>query len=78
MEQHTDYNQSKPVVIPLSTMVHNARVYINDAVTTIMKKTNIPPYLMDGIISEVLADIRKQELTELGVSTSEDEANSDG
>ena len=76
-EQKENNNQS--VVIPLSTMVHNARIYMNDAVKAVMNETNLPPYLMDGIISEVLADIRRQELTELGVSSSDKkEGISDG
>lgn len=70
---------NQPVVIPLSTMVHNARVYLNEAVKKVMKETNLPIYLMDTIISEVLADIRKQELMEFGVSISDEkERHSDG
>lgn len=62
--------KSEPVAIPLSSMIQSARVYIYDAVSQIMDKTGLPPYLMDGVLSEVLADIRKKELCEMSASVS--------
>ena len=58
-------NQTPPIIIPLSNMVCDTRIYLNNAVTFIIKETKIPLYLLDGIISEILADIRRQELMEM-------------
>ena len=51
-------------LIPLSVSVQAARSYLKDAVAQIMDKTKLPPYLMDGIVCEVLADLRHRELCE--------------
>lgn len=49
---------------PLRVMVRNARAYLNDSVDAIMQCCHLPPYIMDGLICEVLAELRKHELNE--------------
>lgn len=52
--------------IPLALLMQNARVETRGAITNIMRNRNLPPYLMDGILCEILADIRKMELDSFG------------
>lgn len=79
MSENQGTTQSKPVTVPLSAMIQSARGYMNDAVNQIMDKTSLPAYLMDGVISEVLADIRKREICEMGVTVpAQKEMNKNG
>lgn len=53
---------SKEKTIPLGKIVNDARVKTRQSVQAIAQENNIPSYIMDGIICEILADIRKQEM----------------
>lgn len=54
--------QSKP---PLSFMLQSARSEMTAATNQVMKKYGLPPCLMDGILSSLLADIRSESNSEL-------------
>ena len=50
---------------PLSIMLENAKGMTFQAFNQIQEKTQLPAYLMEGIIMELLADIRNQKNLEL-------------
>ena len=50
---------------PLSIMLENAKGMTFQAFNQIQEKTQLPAYLMEGIIMERLADIRNQKNLEL-------------
>lgn len=47
--------------------MNKAKGLMIDAVGQIMSATGVPPYVMDGILSAILADIRQKEMYDLGV-----------
>ena len=53
----------------LDRLIQNARIESRAAINEIMNRNGIPPYLMDGVLCEILADIRKIELDEFSVSS---------
>lgn len=65
-------------LIPLSVSVQAARNYLKDAVAQIMDKTKLPAYLMDGVVCEVLADLRCRELCEYASCPAEVPKDEDG
>lgn len=71
---------SSTETIPLSNLIQNARSFMNEAIADVIDKTRLPIYLLDGIISEILADIRRQELSEIKMNnmTVMDKESSDG
>ena len=50
---------------PLSIILENAKGMTFQAFNQIQEKTQLPAYLMEGIIMELLADIRNQKNLEL-------------
>ena len=50
---------------PLSIMLENAKGMTFQAFNQIQEKTQLPAYLMEGIVMELLADIRNQKNLEL-------------
>lgn len=56
-------NKQKP--IPLSILLENAKGKFITAFNQIMEETNLPAYLMEGIIVEVLAETRARKNLEL-------------
>lgn len=50
---------------PLSIMLENAKRLTFQAFNQVQKKTQLPAYLMEGIVMELLADIRNQKNLEL-------------
>lgn len=48
--------------MPLQDRVKSARALVKNTFEQIMLKTGVPPYMMDLIICEALADIRKYEI----------------
>lgn len=50
---------------PLSMILQSARMEMLKATNGVMQSFGIPPCLMDGIISGLLADIRAQSSAEL-------------
>ena len=56
--------------------INSAKASLISAVTQIMEKTKLPSCIMDGVISDVLADIRKQEIYDMdGLSRMDKEIN---
>lgn len=49
----------------LSIMLENAKGMTFQAFNQVQEKTQLPAYLMEGIIMELLADIRNQKNLEL-------------
>jgi len=56
-------------VVPLSASVQAARGYLKDAIAQIMDHTHLPPYLMDGVVSEALAELRHRELCDYAMTS---------
>lgn len=50
---------------PLSMVLQSARMEMLKAVNGVMQTYGLPPCLMDGIVSGLLADIRAQSSSEL-------------
>lgn len=59
---------SEQKLFPLSASVQAARGYLKDAIAQIMDRTQLPSYLMDGVISEALAELRYKELCDYAVN----------
>lgn len=51
--------------IPLSIMMENAKGMMIDAFNQVQEKSNLPAYLMEGIIVDLLSQIRNQKNLEL-------------
>lgn len=51
--------------IPLSILLENAKGKFINAFNQILEETNLPAYLMEGIIVEVLAETRARKNIEL-------------
>lgn len=51
--------------MPLSIMLENAKTLMIDAFNQVQQKTNLPAYLMEGIVLDLLAQIRNQKNVEL-------------
>ncbi len=51
--------------IPLSVLLENAKGKFINAVNQTLEETNLPAYLMEGIVVEVLAEIRARKNLEL-------------
>ena len=66
-------NEEKNTAIPLNDLINTARFRLKSVVADIVNETNMPAYLLDGIICELLSDIRKQEIEELYISATDKE-----
>lgn len=51
--------------IPLSVILEDARSEITAAFSSIAARTQLPAYLLEGIIAGILADVRNQKNLEL-------------
>lgn len=51
--------------MPLSLMLENAKGMMIDAFNQVQKKTNLPAYLMEGIVLDLLSQVRNQKNLEL-------------
>ena len=51
--------------MPLSLMMENAKGAMTDAFNQIVEKSNLPAYLLEGIVADLLSEIRKQKNLEL-------------
>lgn len=51
--------------MPLSLMMENAKGAMTDAFNQIVKQSNLPAYLLEGIVADFLSEIRKQKNLEL-------------
>lgn len=50
---------------PLSIMLENAKGLMFQAVNKVQEQTKLPAYLFEGILMEILADVRNQKNLEL-------------
>lgn len=51
--------------MPLSLMLENAKGMMIDAFNQVQEKTNLPAYLMEGIVLDLLSQVRNQKNLEL-------------
>nr|UWG80355.1 MAG: hypothetical protein [Bacteriophage sp.] len=51
--------------MPLSLMMENAKGAMTDAFNQIVDQSNLPAYLLEGIVADLLSEIRKQKNLEL-------------
>lgn len=51
--------------MPLSLMMENAKGAMMDAFNQIVEQSNLPAYLLEGIVADLLSEIRKQKNLEL-------------
>lgn len=51
--------------MPLSIMLENAKGMMIDAFNQIQNKTNLPGYLMEGMVLDLLAEVRNRKNLEL-------------
>ena len=51
--------------MPLSLMMENAKGAMTDAFNRIVGQSNLPAYLLEGIVADLLSEIRKQKNLEL-------------
>ena len=51
--------------MPLSLMMENAKGAMTDAFNQIVEQSNLPAYLLEGIVADLLSEIRKQKNLEL-------------
>lgn len=51
--------------IPLSVMMENTKGMMFEAFQQIQEKSNLPAYLMEGIIVDLLSQVRNQKNLEL-------------
>lgn len=51
--------------MPLSVMLENAKGMMIDSFNQVQEKTNLPAYLMEGIVLDLLSQIRNQKNLEL-------------
>ena len=53
---------------PLALVMEDTKNMMLDTVITIREKTGLPPSIMDGIVSGILADIRKEVCSEVSLA----------
>lgn len=51
--------------MPLSLMMENAKGAMTDTFNQIVEQSNLPAYLLEGIVADFLSEIRKQKNLEL-------------
>ena len=51
--------------IPLSVLLENTKIRMIDSVNKVIQESNLPAYLIEGILSDILAEVRKQKNLEL-------------
>lgn len=51
--------------VPLSVMIENARSMMLDSFNEVIEKTNLPAYLLEGVVIDLLSEVRKQKNIEL-------------
>lgn len=50
---------------PLSILLEQARMNILNATNQAIQESNLPSYLIEGVLCDILSDIRKQKAIEL-------------
>lgn len=51
--------------ILLSVLLENTKIRMTDSVNKVIQESNLPAYLIEGILSDILAEVRKQKNLEL-------------
>lgn len=51
--------------MPLSLMMENAKGAMTNVFNQIVEQSNLPAYLLEGIVADLLSEIRKQKNLEL-------------
>ena len=51
--------------MPLSLMIEEARSNINSAFSKVVEESRLPAYLLEGVVADLLSEIRKQKNLEL-------------
>lgn len=51
--------------MPLSVILENAKGMMIDSFNQVQEKTNLPAYLMEGIVLDLLSQVRNQKNLEL-------------
>ncbi len=51
--------------MPLSVMLENAKGMMIDAFNQVQEKTNLPAFLMEGIVLDLLSEVRNRKNLEL-------------
>lgn len=51
--------------MPLSVMLENAKGMMLDAFNQVQEKSNLPAYLMEGIVLDLLSEVRNRKNLEL-------------
>lgn len=51
--------------MPLSVMLENAKGMMIDAFNQVQEKSNLPAYLMEGIVLDLLSEVRNRKNLEL-------------
>ena len=50
---------------PLSILLEKAKIRMTDSVNKAIQESNLPAYLIEGILSDILSDVRSQKNIEL-------------
>ena len=50
---------------PLMIVIEEARAQLFDAFNSIVKETKLPSFLLEGVVNDLLSDIRRQKNIEL-------------
>ncbi len=64
MEQNGN-NEATEKVVPLDLMVYTAKTIVDNALSAIKKDIGLPDYLIDGVLSLALLEVRQREISEL-------------
>lgn len=57
-------------------LVNKAKGILVDTVSQVIAMTGLPPYIIDGILSAILSDIRQKEIYDMSVLLNANEENS--
>lgn len=66
-------NNEQNKTVPLVLMVQTARSVVYNALNALRHDIGLPYYLIDGIFSEVLSEIRQKEIVEFSSKRIEEE-----
>ena len=66
-------NNEQNKTVPLVLMVQTARSVVYNALNALRQDIGLPYYLIDGIFSEVLSEIRQKEIVEFSSKRLEEE-----
>ena len=50
---------------PLSILLEKAKIRMTDSVNKAIQESNLPAYLIEGILLDILSDVRRQKNIEL-------------